>query len=109
MNHAKILLVAVAAAVSLSGCIFFETPRERAMRNDPNFRAGYSDGCASANASGADYRSGGQVRDDALYKTSQPYRSGWGVGYATCNRRMTPNGPDPNMGGMPAQRPPGQL
>jgi hypothetical protein len=87
----------------------FGTPHDRAMRNDPNFKAGYSDGCASANASGADYRSGGQVRDDALYKASQPYRSGWGVGYATCNRQAMPNGPDPNMGGMPSQRPPGQL
>ena len=109
MNALRIMLVAAAALVSLSGCIFFESPRERAMRNDPNFKAGYSDGCASANASGADYRSGGIVRDAAMYKASQPYRSGWGAGYATCNRRATPNGPDPNMGGMPPQRPPGQL
>ena len=90
----------------LAGCMVFGS---KANRNDPNFQAGYSDGCASATANGADYRTGGQVRDDALYKSSQPYRSGWGTGFASCNPRSNPAGTDPNMGGMPSQRPPGQL
>jgi hypothetical protein len=81
----------------------------KAHRNDPNFQAGYSDGCASANASGADYRTGGRVRDDALYNSSQTYRSGWGTGFASCNPQSNPAGTDPNNGGMPSQRPPGQL
>jgi hypothetical protein len=89
----------------LAGCIALGSKASR----DPNFQAGYSDGCASATASGADYRTGGQVRDDALYKASQAYRSGWGTGFASCNPRRSPSGTDPNMGGMPSQRPPGQL
>jgi hypothetical protein len=89
----------------VSGCIALGSKANR----DPNFQAGYSDGCASANANGANYRTGGRVRDDALYKTSQTYRSGWGTGFAACNPRQNPGGTDPNMGGMPSQRPPGQL
>ncbi|MEI9995751.1 MAG: hypothetical protein WDM91_14240 [Rhizomicrobium sp.] len=101
-------IVVVALSLALSGCIFFETPRERAMRKDPNFQAGYGDGCASANARGTDYRRGNTIRDDALYQASKPYRSGWAAGYSTCNneRGATSN---PDIGGMPTNRAPGQL
>ncbi len=102
---ARVGLLAAMAAV-LAGCMVFGS---KAHRNDPNFQAGYSDGCASANANGANYRTEGRVRDDALYKTSQDYRTGWGTGFAACNPRSNPAGTDPNMGGMPSQRPPGQL
>ena len=93
----------------LSGCIFFESRESRAMRRDPSFQAGYADGCASANARGANLRTGGVVRDEALYKASQPYRAGWGNGYATCNNQVPQHGPDPNMGGMQPSKPPGTL
>ena len=72
----------VALAFALGGCIFFESKRDRAMRNDPTFQAGYSDGCASANNRGTNFR-GSQVRDDALFQTSPPYRAGWGEGYGS--------------------------
>ena len=91
------------AAASLSGCIFFETHAERAMRNDPNFRLGYSDGCASASARGTSFV-GNKVRDDALFKTSQPYRAGWSNGYTTCNNQLNRSG-NTNVNGMPDQRP----
>ena len=78
---------AVVLAVSLSGCIFFETKAMRAMRNDPNFKVGYSDGCASANARGTSF-TGSQVRDHSLFQTSQPYRAGWSNGYRTCNNEL---------------------
>ena len=94
--------VAVLLSLTLTGCIFFETPRERAMRNDPNFKAGYSDGCASANARGTSFR-GDQVRDEAAYAVSKPYRSGWSAGYSTCNNQLNPNN-NPNINGMPDQR-----
>ena len=97
------LAAVTALALTLSGCIFFESSRERAMRNDPNFKAGYSDGCASANSRGTDYR-GDRVRDESAYASSKPYRSGWGAGYETCNNQLN-RSTDPNMGGMPAQRP----
>ena len=96
-------LTAVLLSLTLTGCIFFETPRERAMRKDPNFQAGYSDGCASANARGTNFR-GDKVRDEAAYQTSKPYRSGWSAGYTTCNNQLTPNN-SPNISGMPDQRP----
>ena len=90
-------------ALSLSGCIFFETKAMRAMRNDPNFKAGYSDGCASANARGTSF-TGEKVRDDILFKTSQPYRAGWSNGYSTCNNQLY--GPNaPNTSDMPDHRP----
>jgi hypothetical protein len=96
-------LLAVALSLALSGCIFFETPRQRAMRNDPNFKAGYSDGCASANARGTNYR-GDQVRDDAAYQSSAPYRAGWSAGLTNCNNQLNRN-PNPNINGLPDQRP----
>ncbi len=93
---------AVLLSLGLTGCIFFETPRERAMRNDPNFRAGYSDGCASANARGSDVR-GDAVRDEAAYAVSKPYRSGWSAGYSSCNTAMQQS--NPTIGGMPGAWP----
>lgn len=100
-------LTAVLLSLTLTGCIFFESRHERAMRNDPNFKAGYSDGCASANAQGTDLRRGDSVRDESAYATNKPYRAGWAAGHAACNN--TYNGStQPNVGGMPS-RPPGQL
>jgi hypothetical protein len=96
-------LAAIAALLALTGCIFFGSARERAMRKDPNFQAGYGDGCASANARGTNYR-GDQVRDDAAYQVSQPYRAGWAAGYSTCNNQLSTN-PNPNVNGLPDQRP----
>ena len=89
-------------SVSLSGCIFFETRAQRAMRNNPEFKIGYSDGCASANARGTSYV-GNQVRDDAMFKTSQPYRAGWSNGYSVCNNELGRAG-NSNVNGMPDQR-----
>lgn len=93
----------VIVAASLGSCIFFETPAMRAMRNDPNFKAGYSDGCASANARGASF-TGEKVRDETLFKTSQPYRAGWSNGYSTCNNQLYGPG-RPNTSDMPDHRP----
>lgn len=96
-------ILAVTLSLALAGCIFFEGPRQRAMRNDPGFKAGYSDGCASASAQGTDFR-GGLVRDDASYAASKPYRSGWSAGYSVCNNQLNRN-PNPNVNGLPDQRP----
>jgi hypothetical protein len=102
-RHIAAPLGVFALALTLSGCVFFESPRDRAMRKDPNFQAGYSDGCASANARGTNYR-GDKIRDDSLYKVSQPYRSGWGSGYALCNNQLGRSSM-PNTQDMPDQRP----
>ncbi|HWA91883.1 MAG TPA: hypothetical protein VG889_17725 [Rhizomicrobium sp.] len=84
-------LFVLALAVLLSGCMFFETRADRNLRHQPNFRAGYDDGCATANAEGANMRRGDTVRDDALYDADKAYRVGWAQGHATC-RRMAPTG-----------------
>ena len=96
-------ILAVLVALSLAGCIFFESPRERAMRKDPAFQAGYSDGCASASARGANLRTGGVVRDAQLFASSKPYRAGWNAGYSVCNNQIDPN-MRPGTNGLPDQR-----
>ena len=98
----RLVLVPILAA-SLSSCIFFETKAMRAMRNNPDFKAGYSDGCASANARGTSFR-GEKVRDDALFKTNEPYRTGWSNGYSTCNNQIYSPG-TPNVSDLPDHRP----
>jgi hypothetical protein len=91
--------------VSLAGCGFlFESRAERATRENPNFKSGYGDGCATANSQGTDY--GRQTtRDDELYKTDRAYRAGWAAGVSACQSNLsrqpgTPQGaiPDVNPG-----------
>ena len=52
------------AGLALSGC---ETRADRAMKNSPDYKAGYSDGCASAGSPGANMRDSGRVRDEQAY------------------------------------------
>jgi hypothetical protein len=103
ISHAIRAALALILACGLSGCIFFETKAMRAMRNDPNFKAGYSDGCASASARGTSF-TGEKVRDDTMFKTSQPYRAGWSNGYSTCNNQLY-SPATPNVSDMPDHRP----
>src|SRR3954466_11291809 len=72
----------------LCGCGLFPSAAERAIQKRPDFRAGYSDGCAAATATGANPREG-PYRDETLYQASQAYRSGWGNGYSLCRREGT--------------------
>jgi hypothetical protein len=76
------------ASLSLAGCGFlFESKAERATRNSPNFKSGYSDGCATANAQGTDYDRT-MVRDDEMYRTDKPYRAGWAAGVSSCRSNL---------------------
>lgn len=99
----RLVLLALSAFL-LAGCMFFETPADRALRRQPNFRTGYADGCATATNEGADMRHGDTVRDDSLYDTDKAYRVGWANGHSAC-QRMAPTGqsqgplPDNNPGG----------
>jgi hypothetical protein len=97
MNALARLAMVLAFASLVSGCIFFSNPRDRALRNSPSFRDGYSDGCAAATTQGADFRKGPQ-RDETLYKTDSVYRAGWANGYQTCNplQRRAGTTPDAN-------------
>jgi hypothetical protein len=87
------LSLVLCSALLLTGCMFFETRADRALKNQPNFQAGYDDGCASANGQGANMRHGNIVRDDALYESDKAYRVGWANGHSTC-QRLAPTSQD---------------
>ncbi len=61
--------------------------------SSPDFKAGYSDGCASASLQGADKRQDSLTRDDAAYRTNPDYRSGWGQGFGACRSMNAPESP----------------
>ena len=69
------------------------SPANRALRNTPDFRAGYSDGCASASMQGANKRDSGVTRDDAAYQANAAYHSGWASGFGACRQMAAPQSP----------------
>ena len=87
----------------LAGCALFESKATRAMRASPDFRAGYGDGCASANNGSANPRADTMLRDDNAYQLNGPYRLGWNEGFGACRgmaNQSTRRATDP-LGGMP--------
>lgn len=96
-NRICLLLLFVPA---LSACVFFEGPASRKMEKTPNFKAGYSDGCATSSGGSANFREQSDVRDRALFRTDKAYRAGWSAGYTACrpvNALSTPqSGPIPD-------------
>jgi len=106
-KSARIFVVAV-AALSLAGCgIFFPSARQRAEKNSPGFKNGYSDGCASAAARGANYREP-LVRDEAAYGSDKAYRAGWASGLTNCRTATTVNPATPGVGPIPDNNPGGR-
>lgn len=81
---AYLLLLPPLLCVCLSGCALFESKATRAMRNSPDYKAGYSDGCDSASAVSANPRADTQVRDDQAYSQIPAYRMGWNEGHGAC-------------------------
>ena len=84
----------------MAGC---ESAADRAMRNSPDFKAGYSDGCASAGTQGANPRDTAPERDEEAFRTNQAYRAGWRTGFNAC-RVYQPSGnmpPPPGQGPIP--------
>ncbi len=77
----------------------------RQVENSPNFKSGYSDGCASANNYSANMRARTDVRDAALFKTDRAYRAGWSAGYTACRpANLEPR--EPNQGPIADPYPP---
>ena len=98
--HRLLRLGALAGLVVLSGC---ESAADRALRKSPNFKAGYSDGCASAGTQGANPRDTAPVRDEEAFRANKAYRAGWGTGFNAC-RSYQPSGnmpPPPGQGPIP--------
>lgn len=91
------LTLVVLAASLVSGCIFFPSAKDRALRKTPSFKEGYSDGCAAATTQSSNYREG-PYKDQALYQSDQAYRAGWGNGYQTCRAPQ-------NLGQAPGSNP----
>lgn len=100
-------LIGLLLVLPLCGCASVS----RAERNSPDFKAGYSDGCASADRQGADPREDGLRRDEAAYQGNKPYHDGWGIGFSACRPYRPLAGdasrpdrspiPDPTPGGLP--------
>jgi len=91
--------------VSLAGCgILFPNARDRAAKNTPSFKAGYSDGCASATVQGTNYRAD-LVRDQAAFGSDRNYRAGWGSGFSNCRTNSTQNPTAPGAGPIPDNSP----
>jgi len=89
----------------VSGCVFFENPEDREIEKSPNFKSGYSDGCASANMVSANMREQSDVRDQALFRSDRAYRTGWSAGYTAC-RPANLQMPEPNQGPIADPYPP---
>ena len=92
--------LALLSFLTLLGC---ESAQERALRNSPDFKAGYSDGCASASTRGANPRDTGLSRDEEAYRNNKAYRAGWGTGFNGCRSYQPAGGmpPLPGQGPIP--------
>lgn len=72
--------LALTLLLGLTACI---AERDQAVAQDPEYKAGYSDGCRTANTRIAGVK-GSVHRNKALYDASENYRTGWGDGYSNC-------------------------
>lgn len=91
---------ALLAFAQLSAC---ESAADRATRNTPDYKAGYSDGCTSAGGQGADMSANSRVRDEASYQANRAYRTGWDTGFNACRSFQGPASapPTPGQGPIP--------
>jgi hypothetical protein len=83
------LALLVLAAPLLAGCMIFESRASKQMEKSPNFKDGYSDGCATASGGTANMRDQADVRDKALFRSDKAYRTGWSAGYTACRQANT--------------------
>jgi hypothetical protein len=98
-------IITIIAALSLAGCgILLPSARDRAAKNTPGFKSGFSDGCASATVQDTSYRAE-QIRDEALYKSDKHYRSGWASGFYNCRTNKSHDVNTPNVGPIPDTNP----
>ena len=84
--------------VTLAAC---ESTADRALKKSPDYRTGYSDGCSSAGARGANMRDSGRVRDEQAYQDNRAYNVGWDTGFHACGASQASGGMPP----MPGQGP----
>jgi len=92
----QVVLVLLVASLA-SGCIFFPSAKDKALRRTPSFKEGYGDGCAAASTQSSNYREG-PYKDTALFQSDAAYRAGWANGYQTCRSPQ-------DLGAMPGSNP----
>ena len=72
-------LILTILTVGLAGCSLFESRETRLMRQSPDYKSGYADGCATSNSA-----SRTTIRDDAAYRGIRAYSMGWNTGRSMC-------------------------
>ncbi len=87
--HPIVRLALIALLAGISGCTLFESRETRQMRTTPDYRAGYSDGCATANAAGT-AGSPAPLRDENAFRANRAYNLGWNTGRSMCRNMITP-------------------
>jgi hypothetical protein len=97
-------LAALLLLAALCGC---ESPADRALKKTPDYKAGYSDGCASAGTQGANPRDSGAVRDEQAFQSNRGYQMGWRTGFNGCRIYQGPSSapPLPGQGPIPDPNP----
>ena len=83
------------ALLTVCGCAVFGSRSDQALRRSPNFRAGYSDGCAAATAQTANPRDD----KDTLSGEDRLYKRGYAMGYQSCSQK--PGAYGAPAGGLP--------
>jgi hypothetical protein len=73
----------------LASCALFQSKATRDLHASPDFKAGYTDGCASAQD---DVSTGGgnAARDEAAFAGNPAYRAGWREGASACRMLAMP-------------------
>jgi len=98
MRFVSQLAVFLLLAVMLSAC---QSAADRALQKSPDYKAGYSDGCASTTTPGANMRETRHIRDEQAYRDNRAYSSGWDTGFHACGASQSSRGMPP----MPGQGP----
>jgi hypothetical protein len=108
-------ILLILLVLPLTACGLFANKEIQTLRKTPEYRAGYQDGCNSANGPEADKRRDDTVvRDDQQYKNNRAYHVGWERGLRACRSTgyaggalpgTIPSGPIPDLnpgnGGLP--------
>jgi hypothetical protein len=104
MTRFALPLTALFLLATLEGC---SSAADRALKKSPDYKGGYSDGCASAGTQGADPRESGKVRDEQSYESDRAYRVGWDTGFNACRGYQSSGSmpPMPGQGPIPDPNP----
>ncbi len=83
-QQAAKLIAGAALLLALAGC---ETARDQTLLDDPNYSAGYSDGCATASRRVAGFDE--TITRDGARDSEAAYQIGWRDGYGQCGGGQT--------------------